>query len=185
MGDSRTTIRDAARHLFTERGYAAVTVRQIAERAGVSPALVIKLHGSKAALYAEVGPADLRLTDLDVPLDHLARAMVLVVLNRRAQRAAEPWCALASGTRDAPDASTSAELREEALNVMVGLIGDSTPDRRHASAIVCHMMGFAEGLRTLELFPADQTETDHLVATFAPVVQAHIDACRTPTSGGR
>jgi AcrR family transcriptional regulator len=45
-------IRIAAMDLFAERGYAGVTVRQIAAAAGVSPALVIHHYGSKEKLRA-------------------------------------------------------------------------------------------------------------------------------------
>jgi Bacterial regulatory proteins, tetR family len=45
-------IRIAAMELFAERGYAAVTIRQIASAAGVSPALVIHHYGSKDKLRA-------------------------------------------------------------------------------------------------------------------------------------
>jgi TetR/AcrR family transcriptional regulator, regulator of cefoperazone and chloramphenicol sensitivity len=45
-------IRIAAMELFSERGYAEVTVRQIASAAGVSPALVIHHYGSKENLRA-------------------------------------------------------------------------------------------------------------------------------------
>ncbi|MEI6452861.1 MAG: helix-turn-helix domain-containing protein, partial [Actinomycetes bacterium] len=40
-------ILDAAEELFHERGYGAVTVRDIAEQAGVSHALVHQYAGSK------------------------------------------------------------------------------------------------------------------------------------------
>ena len=43
-------IRVTATRLFAEQGYAAVTVRQIAAAAGVSPALVIHHYGSKERL---------------------------------------------------------------------------------------------------------------------------------------
>lgn len=45
-------IRIAAMELFAERGYAAVTIRQIAAAARVSPALVIHHYGSKEKLRA-------------------------------------------------------------------------------------------------------------------------------------
>jgi TetR/AcrR family transcriptional regulator, regulator of cefoperazone and chloramphenicol sensitivity len=45
-------IRIAAMQLFAERGYAGVTVRQIASAAEVSPALVIHHYGSKEKLRA-------------------------------------------------------------------------------------------------------------------------------------
>jgi TetR/AcrR family transcriptional regulator, regulator of cefoperazone and chloramphenicol sensitivity len=43
-------IRDAAMRLFAERGAAAVTVREIAAAAGVSPGLVMHHYGSKDGL---------------------------------------------------------------------------------------------------------------------------------------
>ena len=55
-GRERTTVAilDAAEDLFAARGFTAVTVRAIAERAGVSHALVHRYVGSKAAIYRAV-----------------------------------------------------------------------------------------------------------------------------------
>lgn len=51
---ARAEIREAAADLFAEHGFAAVTVRQIAARAEVSPALVVHHFGSKVGLQAAV-----------------------------------------------------------------------------------------------------------------------------------
>jgi len=51
---ARATIRNAALRLFAQRGPDAVTVREIAAQAGVSPALVLHHFGSKDGLRAEV-----------------------------------------------------------------------------------------------------------------------------------
>lgn len=68
---SSIRIREAAIDLFAEAGYAATSVRQIAERAEVSPGLVIQRFGDKASLRRacddEVIPQLLR-----VKLDTLA-----------------------------------------------------------------------------------------------------------------
>lgn len=50
---ARALIRDAAVRLFGSQGYDATSVRQIADAAGVSAALVIHHFGSKAALRTE------------------------------------------------------------------------------------------------------------------------------------
>ncbi|PYI64343.1 TetR family transcriptional regulator [Arthrobacter livingstonensis] len=51
---ARATIRNAALGLFAERGHDAVTVREIAAAAGVSPALVLHHFGSKDGLRVAV-----------------------------------------------------------------------------------------------------------------------------------
>lgn len=51
---ARATIRNAALRLFAEHGPDAVTVREIASQARVSPALVLHHFGSKDGLRAEV-----------------------------------------------------------------------------------------------------------------------------------
>ena len=48
------SILDAARELFAERGYAEVTVREIAKHAGVTHALVYQYVGSKADVFRAV-----------------------------------------------------------------------------------------------------------------------------------
>jgi AcrR family transcriptional regulator len=48
---SRQALLDAAVALFDERGYEAVTVREIGERAGVDAALIARYFGSKEGLY--------------------------------------------------------------------------------------------------------------------------------------
>jgi AcrR family transcriptional regulator len=55
-GREQTTaaILEAAEELFAEQGFSAVTVRAIAERAGVSHALVHRYLGSKAEIYRAV-----------------------------------------------------------------------------------------------------------------------------------
>jgi TetR/AcrR family transcriptional regulator len=45
---------DAARRLFAEQGYSAVSMRQIAEGAGVNPAMIAYYFGGKPGLYEAV-----------------------------------------------------------------------------------------------------------------------------------
>ena len=51
---AKASIRNAALRLFAERGHDAVTVREIAAAAGVSPALVVHHFGSKEGLRSAV-----------------------------------------------------------------------------------------------------------------------------------
>jgi AcrR family transcriptional regulator len=58
--DTRGTILAAARSEFLEQGYNATTIRSVARRAEVDPALVYHYFGDKAALY---------IASLDLPRD--------------------------------------------------------------------------------------------------------------------
>ncbi len=49
---TRELILDAARTLFAENGYDGATIRAIAQRAGVDPAMIRHFFGDKASLFA-------------------------------------------------------------------------------------------------------------------------------------
>lgn len=75
---TRATIRNAALRLFGDRGPDVVTVREIATRASVSPALVLHHFGSKDGLRAEVDAFAARAFDAileALPTEELAESL--------------------------------------------------------------------------------------------------------------
>ena len=77
-GDTRADILSAARSLFAGTGYAATTLRAVANKAGVDPALILHHFGSKDALmnqaiYEAIGDwgeeVERALTEEGVPTD--------------------------------------------------------------------------------------------------------------------
>ncbi|HEY7859390.1 MAG TPA: TetR family transcriptional regulator [Candidatus Nanopelagicales bacterium] len=58
---SRRELLEAASELFAERGYSRTTLRQVASRAGLDAALVVRYFGSKDGLYQAVLAADLHV----------------------------------------------------------------------------------------------------------------------------
>jgi TetR/AcrR family transcriptional regulator len=52
--DIRQEIQDAAEHLFARKGYAATSLREIADKVGVNPAMVHYYFGSKLSLLHQV-----------------------------------------------------------------------------------------------------------------------------------
>lgn len=84
--DTREQILDAARSMFIEIGYRAATVRAIAARAGVDPALINYFFGSKEHLFGEAlalraNPAEIIAGQIDGPLDELPRRLLTVLLD--------------------------------------------------------------------------------------------------------
>jgi AcrR family transcriptional regulator len=172
---SRDVILRTAGRLFGERGYRAVTVRDIAADAGVSASLVMKLFVSKEKLYAAVQPEESLLTELNVPTPELGRALVFRVLMRRERGMQEPWATIPLAVLESPKPGAArAEIRERYLDAIAQLIGDTTPDRRFASTVTALMTGFGEAARTLGLF--DGWDFDELVEHYGAIVQTQIDA---------
>ena len=179
-GPSRDAILRSASRLFGERGYRAVTVRDIAAEAGVSAALVMKLFVAKEKLFAAVQPNESLLAELDVPTSELGRALVFRVLIRRERGLPEPWASIPLAVLDSPDPeSARADTHKRYLAAIAHLIGDGSADRRFAATVIALMIGFGESVRVLGLF--DAWNFDELVAHYGAVVQAQIDGCASAT----
>jgi AcrR family transcriptional regulator len=173
---SHDTVLRSAERLFGERGYRAVTVRDIAADAGVSAALVMKLFLSKEKLYAAVQPDESLLTELDVPTSELGRTLVFRVLMRKERGMQEPWAIIPFAVLESPDPEAArADIRERYVAAIARLIGDASPEHRFASTVTALMTGFGETVRTLGLF--EGWDFDDLVAHYGAIVQAQIDAC--------
>ncbi|MFG2944010.1 TetR/AcrR family transcriptional regulator [Streptomyces adustus] len=172
---TKAVILRAARYLLARHAHADITLKAVAERAGVSPPLILKYFGNKDALFARVMSFE---TDagglLDAPVRELGRHMVRYVLESQVERGADPVLRIAfaplhgehgdvlranfrsqvtarlAARLDGPDAGLRAEL---ALAALLGL---------------GVMFGIARGaeLRAAAL--------DELVDRYAPAVQAQL-----------
>lgn len=171
--DSEQLIRDAARRLFAERGYKHVTVRQIAAEAGVSPALVMKLGGSKAVLYKAATPPDPQPLDPDWPNSHIGRELVRRVLERRDSSTAEPWIQALMAVQDSPD---PVQARRDFADHYVSRLGDRVNDSGHtmeaAEIMSAMLIGLAVAARTLGLLATDR---EYLIDRYGALLQAVVD----------
>ncbi|MFE7071676.1 TetR family transcriptional regulator [Streptomyces sp. NPDC057620] len=172
---TKAAILRAARHLLARHAHADITLKAVAERAGVSPPLIMKYFGNKETLFARVMSFEEDAAVLlDAPLADLGRHMVRHVLVSQSERGADPLLRIVfaplQGTQgdtlranfrtqvsdrlalrlDGPDAGLRAEL---AVGMLLGL---------------GVMYGIARGgeLRTAPL--------DDVVRRYAPAVQAHL-----------
>ncbi|TGB14232.1 TetR family transcriptional regulator [Streptomyces sp. MZ04] len=88
---TKAAIIRAARHLLARHAHADITLKAVAERAGVSAPLILKYFGNKDALFARVMSFE---TDadalLDAPLAGLGRHMVHHLLTGQAEHGADP-----------------------------------------------------------------------------------------------
>ncbi|MFH8935717.1 TetR/AcrR family transcriptional regulator [Streptomyces griseosporeus] len=93
---TKAAILRAVRYLLARHAHADITLKAVAERAGVSPPLILKYFGNKDALFARVmsfeADADALL---DAPLDELGRHMVRHVVLSQRERGADPLLRIA------------------------------------------------------------------------------------------
>ena len=182
-GGSHEAIIQAARRLFGERAYTAVTIRAIASEAGVSPALVMKVAGSKKQLFALATPSEPTPLAADVPLDGLGEHLVRRMLTRRADDDAEPWLRAVYLLLDAPDpAAARADFRSRFLSRFLQSTGaHSTETERLADELACLLLGLATGLRTFRLLDPRTTDLDLVVEEYGALIQQVIDRLGEPT----
>jgi AcrR family transcriptional regulator len=80
---TRAAILAAAREHFAASGYQAATIRAIAAKAQIDPALVMRYYGNKEKLFAAAAEFDLRLPDLGaLPRRAVGAALVTHFLDR-------------------------------------------------------------------------------------------------------
>lgn len=74
--------------------------------------------------------------------------------------------------------ATQQELRSTYLTGLAAIIGDTTTDRIHATAVVCQLLELAEGVRVAGYFAATDIDCDEVGGLCAAAVQHHIDRAR-------
>lgn len=179
-GGSRQAILEAAGELFSTRGYGQVTIRDIAARAGTSPALVMKRGGSKHDLYqatARIVPPPLP----DVPDEHLGRALVNDLLERHQRGDLEHLARALMLRLTAPDPET---VRRHFLHGYVDPLTQrlNGPDAQlRAELVVAALSGLAATIRLFET-PSSTTSPERVLALYGDLVQQLLDQDRSETA---
>lgn len=170
---TRDRILAAAQRLFAERGYRRVSIRQVAAEAGVSPALVMKLTGSKEQLYAAATPPQQSPLSPDWPHDQVGVELVRRVVARRDGAATEPLLQALLGVLDSPDPAAARADFESSYIDKLTLRAVPGPHRRERAELVSAMLiGLAAAMRPLRLLPDEQ---EWVIARYGAMVQELID----------
>ncbi|MEV0106441.1 TetR family transcriptional regulator [Nocardia sp. NPDC050799] len=171
----------AASKLFAERGYRHVTIRDIALAAELSPAMVMKVVGSKEKLFhevAEVQPLDLT----GIPDEELGRALVGNIIERMQTNAVEPLGRAIMLRLTAPDPATIQEkFTSGYFDALTERLGGDDAELR-AELAVGALMGLAATLRIFEA-PHSAAQSDQVLLRFGDIVQKLLDGDHRGTSG--
>lgn len=180
--DTRAAIAAAARSEFAQRGYSGATVRSIAARAQVDPALVHHYFGTKMGLFQQVldlafEPVRARMPALlDGPRDHAGERIVRMFLGLYEDPDfREPVLALMRTAMTSPEvASTAASFLEEVMLPRVATLAIGPDPQRRVVLAMTHMVGTMLGRHVIGLSQL-QLPLDELVAEIAPTVQRYLD----------
>ena len=189
--DTRAAILDAARDLFASGGMSGTSVRAIAAKAGVDPALVHHYFGTKDDLF---------IAALQLPVD--LRQVVAPVVAQGAEGAAErllrtflsiwddpelqlPLLGLA---RSLTDPVSKELMRDGFLRVVIGPIGQALgidePERR-MPVVASQVMGLIFMRYLLEVEPVASMPPDEVVAIYGPTIQRYLTGPLPPPGGAR
>ncbi|MFE3168555.1 TetR family transcriptional regulator [Streptomyces sp. NPDC059224] len=177
---TKAAILKAARHLLARHAHADITLKDVADRAGVSAPLILKYFGNKDSLFARVMSFD---TDaaalLDAPLDDLGRHMVRHVLEGQRDRGADPllrivFAPLHGDHGDVLRANFRAQVVDRVTARLTGPDAGLRAELAVAQLIGLGVMyGIARGPRLRD------SAIDDLADRYGPAVQAQL----TPWSG--
>ena len=179
-GDRRTAILSAAREQFAATGYAAASVRGIARRAGVDPALVHHYFGTKeqvfvAAMQLPFQPGEMLPQVLAGDPDGLGERLVRLFLG--AWDSPEFRAPMLGMLRSAMTGEQGAAmLREFVGTALIGRVADAVGpvDPLRVQAAAAQMVGVVILRHVIRLEPLASASVDDVVALIAPAVQRHL-----------
>jgi AcrR family transcriptional regulator len=179
-GDTRTALLDAARVVFAERGYDGATVRAIADRAGVDPAMVNHWFGGKeplfvAALNLPADPAAIIAEALPGDPDELAERLIARLLRVWDETGGAQLATLLQSI--ASHEVAAGLLREFIGRVLVGkVLSTVAPDRPELRATLAgsQMFGLAFVRYVLKVEPLASADHATIIAAVAPNMQRYL-----------
>ena len=180
-GETRLRVLEAARAAFCQAGFDHVGVREIAARAATDAAIVIRLFGSKEALFREVanGAFDLEPA-FEVPRDRLGGAVAALLLSPAKTLAApDEFDAFRFLLRSAasPVAApiVSASLHASFVAPLAAHLGGEAAAGRAALVTAC-ILGFATMRFALNATALQPDRLEALREPFAAALQACIES---------
>lgn len=179
-GDTRAELLVAARAVFAERGYDGATVRAIAERAGVDPAMVNHWFGGKeplfvAALNLPADPASILAGALPGDPEQLAERILGRLLQVWDETGGAQLATLMQSI--ASHDAASSMMREFIVRVLVGkVLAAVAPDRPELRASLCgtQVFGLAFVRYVLKVEPLASADHATVIAAVAPNLQRYL-----------
>lgn len=184
-------IAEAAAAEFSEKGYETASMRGIARRAEVDPALVHHYFDTKAALFADVvklpvRPDKIIAAALDVPLPELGASIARTVLLAWEDPKVRPVGVTI--LRSVVNGSAAGKLvRQFLLRELMSAIAQRLEDlgiesvqaQQRASMVLSQIAGVLILRHVVMAEPLTSSPVEEVIAHVVPAVQGHIEGLRT------
>lgn len=180
---SRDAVLAAAKQRFAQQGYDKTTLRAIAADAGVDPAMVLYLFGSKADLFREslrlILDPDVLLGALEGPPEGVGVRMVTIYLKiwESPETAASIRAMLVAATSntDAHEAFRTF-MRDYVLTAISPVLGGGEQARLRAMLAGSNLVGTALLRYVMEVPPLATLPAEDVVRLIAPTVTRYLTA---------
>lgn len=176
---TRQEILDAAREVFADRGVDGTT-REIAQRAGVDPAMIAHYFGSKGGLFEtvtalQVDPAAVIAPVLQAEASEAARELLTVLVRTWDAHASVLSAVVRSATRNK---TLAAQVRtfvlERAVRPVVTRFSPDDEIETRAALLASQITGLMLTRYILRWEPVASADADWVVAHIAPTVQGYL-----------
>lgn len=179
--DTREALVNAAREVFIEQGYDGATVRAIAGRAGVDPAMVNHWFGGKEGLFGEAvlklpfSPQEILQILMSSPPDEIGATIVRTFITRWDESGGGVFTALIRSVASHEEAA--AMLRDFFFkHVFKQVISQFSPDDTdfRATLIATQIVGLGMIRYVARFEPLASADIDKIAAAIAPTLQRYI-----------
>jgi len=174
---TEASILDAARELFAADGFERTTIRAVAARAGVDPALVMQHFGSKERLFAESTRwSTEHSTILSATSDSLPAAAIADLLSHFEQEDREAAVALMRNCLTHP--ASLAVMRDQVMCERKAAVAAQLegPDAElRACLFAACMIGLGMSRYLIKLEPVASASPEELLRLMEPVLRALIE----------
>jgi len=176
---TRAAILDAAQKLFAQHGHDRTTVRDIAAKASIDPALVIRYFGSKDELFVRAAAFDLRMPDLS----KVKRSQIGDTLIRRFLELGEGFTGMTVLLRSAASNDYAASRVRELFAAQVlpafARVGSRADAAERAGLVASQLLGLALCRYILKIPPVAEMSAEEIVKHTGPTIQRYASGKRS------
>ena len=173
---TRAAILAAARERFAAQGYERTTVRDVAAKADIDPAMIIRYFGSKDGLFARAADFDLRLPDMaSIDRAELGPVVVRHFLDIWEGPEGNPGMAVllrSAGSNPAAAEQLRAVFAGQVLPAVMRAAADDPVAR--AGLVASQLLGLAFCRYVLELPPVVGLSRERIVQDVGATIQRYL-----------